>query len=47
MLYNLSVLEYVNDAPPWHDVHPAVTQLPKFQAALRDEREKLNFPSAG
>lgn len=34
MLYNLSVLEYVNGMPPWHDVHPAVTQLPKFQAAL-------------
>jgi hypothetical protein len=47
MLYNLSVLEYINDAPPWHDVHPAVTKLPKFQAALRDEREKLHFPSAG
>lgn len=29
MLYNLSVLEYVNAAPPWHDVHPAVTRLPK------------------
>jgi len=47
MLYNLSVLEYVNDAPPWHDVHPAVTKLPKFQEALRDEREKLGFPSTG
>ncbi len=47
MLYNLSVLEYVNDAPPWHDVHPAVTKLPKFQEALHNEREKLGFPSAG
>ena len=47
MLYNLSVLEYINDAPPWHDVHPAVTKLPKFQEALRDERKKLGFPSTG
>ena len=45
MLYNLSVLEYVNDAPPWHDVHPAVTQLRKFQEALRNEREKLGLPA--
>ena len=32
MLHNLSVLEYRNGAPPWHDVHPAVLALPKFQA---------------
>lgn len=43
MLYNLSVLEYINDAPPWHDVHPAVTKLPKFQEALRDERKKTRL----
>ena len=34
MLYNLSVLEYVNGQPPWHDVHPAVPALPKFLEAL-------------
>jgi hypothetical protein len=45
MLYNLSVLEYVNGAPPWHDVHPAVAQLPKFQEALPNEREKLGLPA--
>ena len=46
MLYNLSVLEYVNGAPPWHDVHPAVTKLPKFQRALQDERSNLGLPDA-
>lgn len=46
MLYNLSVLEYINDAPPWHDVHPAVIRLPKFQDALRNERKRCGFPSA-
>jgi hypothetical protein len=43
MLYNQSVLEYINDAPPWHDVHPAVTKLPKFEEALQNEREKLGL----
>ena len=43
MLYNLSVLEYVNDAPPWHDVHPAVTKLPKFEEALQNEKERLGL----
>lgn len=46
MLYNLSVLEYVNAAPPWHDVHPAVTRLPKFQKALHYERRKPGLPAA-
>lgn len=46
MLYNLSVLEYVNDAPPWHDVHPAVTKLPKFQKALYHERDESGHPAA-
>ena len=41
MLYNLTVLEYINGTPPWHDVHPAVLRLPKFQAALAAERAKL------
>lgn len=41
MLYNLSVLEYINGMPPWHDVHPAVTKLPKFQAALEAAREEM------
>lgn len=41
MLHNLSVLEYVNGAPPWHDVHPVVLRLPKFQEALADERPDL------
>lgn len=39
MLYNLSVLEYINGSPPWHNIHPAVMQLPKFQAALEQERK--------
>lgn len=34
MLHNLTVLEYVNGAPPWHDVHPVVLELPKFKDAL-------------
>jgi hypothetical protein len=45
MLYNLSVLEYINGAPPWHDVHPAVIHLPKFQEALNDERKRLGLAS--
>ena len=40
MLYNLSVLECLNGPPPWHDVHPAVRCLPKFQEALKREREQ-------
>jgi hypothetical protein len=43
MLYNLSVLEYLNGPPPWHDVHPAVRRLPKFQEALKREREKTGL----
>jgi hypothetical protein len=43
MLYNLSVLEYLNGPPPWHDVHPAVLRLPKFQEALEREREELGL----
>lgn len=38
MLHNLSVLEYVNGAPPWQDVHPIVLRLPKFKAVLKDGR---------
>ena len=34
MLYNLMVLEYVNGREPWHDVHPSVQRLSKFQVAL-------------
>ncbi|OQA19034.1 MAG: hypothetical protein BWY63_01849 [Chloroflexi bacterium ADurb.Bin360] len=41
MLYNLTVLEYINGMPPWHDVHPIVLKLPKFQVALAAKREKL------
>lgn len=37
MLHNLSVLEYMNGAPPWHDVQPIVTRLDKFQDALNDD----------
>jgi len=43
MLYNLSVLEYLDGPPPWHDVHPAVRGLPKFQEALKRERETLGL----
>ncbi len=42
MLHNLSVLEYINGAPPWHDVHPIVQQLPKFQEALEHERRMVS-----
>lgn len=45
MRRNLSVLEYVNDAAPWYDVHPAVLKLPKFQKALRDERVERGLPA--
>lgn len=41
MLYNLSVLEYLNGMPPWHDVHPAVMKLPKFQTALDAARQEM------
>ncbi len=40
MLYNSMVLEYYNGPPPWQDVHPVILELPKFQAVLRQEREK-------
>ncbi len=43
MLYNLSVLEYLNGPPPWHDVHLAVSRLPKFQEALKRERERMGL----
>jgi hypothetical protein len=43
MLYNLSVLEYFNGLPAWHDVHPAVTQLPKFKQALDEARQELGI----
>jgi len=41
MLSNLSVLEYLNGPSPWHDVHPAVCRLPKFQEALIRERAQI------
>lgn len=41
MLHNQSVLEYLNGAPRWHDVHPVVLRLPKFQEALEDERPDI------
>ena len=44
MLYNLSVLEYYNGTPPWHDVHPVVLELPKFRVALEEERRNRGFP---
>ena len=42
MLYNLSVLEYTNGQPAWHDVHPVVLRLPKFKEAW--ERESSSVP---
>jgi len=36
MLQNLSVLEYINGAPPWQDVQPVVVRLDKFQKVLAD-----------
>jgi hypothetical protein len=41
MLYNLSVLEYMN-GDRWCDVHPAVRVLPEFKDALN----KLSKPAA-
>jgi len=41
MLYNLSVLEYMNDNR-WCDVHPAVKELPEFKDAWRRE-ENVNL----
>ena len=46
MLYNQSVLEYYNGAPPWHDVHPVVVELPKFRNALDQERKNRGIPIA-
>jgi hypothetical protein len=53
MLYNQSILEYSGNPPrsdlgykgnpPWHDVHPAVQQLPRFQEALNYERARLTI----
>ncbi|HEY74106.1 MAG TPA: hypothetical protein G4N99_12645, partial [Thermoflexia bacterium] len=43
MLYNLSVLEYINGLPAWHDVHPAVMQLPKFKRALAQAHKSLGI----
>ena len=40
MLYNLSVLEYM-DGEPWYDVHPAVRELKEFKRALIDEQERI------
>lgn len=45
MLFNLSVLEYTNGQPPWHDVHPVVLRLPKFKEAW--ERESKSARSSG
>lgn len=45
MLYNQSVLEYYNGAPPWHDVHPVVLELPKFRNALDQERKSRGIPT--
>ena len=39
MLYNLSVLEYTDGQPAWHDVHPVVLHLPKFQEAWEREQQ--------
>lgn len=36
LLHNLSILSYMNGAPPWYDVHPIVLRLPKFRALLED-----------
>jgi len=44
MLYNLSVLEYTNGQPSWHDVHPIVLRLPKFKEAWERESKKAARP---
>ncbi len=41
MLHNLSVLEYMNGAPPWQDVQPVVQRLGKFQEALTSEGQTV------
>ena len=45
MLYNLSVLEYTNGQPAWHDVHPVVLRLPKFDEAWKREAQSAEKPS--
>lgn len=44
MLYNLSVLEYTNGQPAWHDIHPVVLQLPKFKEAWERESKSAAPP---
>jgi hypothetical protein len=44
MLYNLSVLEYTNGQPAWHDVHPVVLRLPKFVEAWDREAKSATKP---
>lgn len=39
MLFSLSALEYANGVEPWHDVHPAVQKLDRFQKALLHEKQ--------
>ena len=46
MLHNQSVLEYYNGPPPWHDVHPVILDLPKFQAALQEARSNSGNPTS-
>ncbi len=41
MLFNLSVLEYQNE-DRWCDVHPAILELPQFQAELERLRDEPN-----
>lgn len=41
MLFNQSVLEYANGIEPWHDAHPAVQQLARYQKALDDARTRF------
>jgi GTPase SAR1 family protein len=47
MLHNLSVLEYVNGGEPWHDVHPAVQRLEKFQRAYNQAYGKQSARRRG
>ncbi|TKJ29075.1 hypothetical protein CEE39_09480 [bacterium (candidate division B38) B3_B38] len=39
MLYNLSVLEYM-DGSPWYDVHPAILQLKDFKRELNEQKRR-------
>lgn len=42
MLFNLSVMEYLNGEEPWHDVNPVILELSKFKDTLSHAGTKAN-----